>query len=228
MFLVFIEVVFMQYDNAFGYNKYEIFLIASVANVNYSLWSIVLHNLNDFPSNITEGGLDKYLVKPINAVYLTAINSIDISKLLSGVLWVILSGVALLNVNFIVNSQVILALIFVEILFAVTFFAFVFTLMIMAFWWGNIDNAYWAFESVLEINRYPVKAFTGLSRFIFVYFLPVVLCGAVQVDILTGRFVYTDLFLYGVIMVVWVVIARFVWKKGLKSYASSSSGGGLN
>src|SRR5205085_3483148 len=60
-------------------------------------------------------------------------------------------------------------------------------LMSLAFWFVSVENLSVLFDAVYEGARYPVSAYPGALRFVFVYLIPIAWTTTIPASALTGR-----------------------------------------
>src|SRR2546423_15220252 len=59
--------------------------------------------------------------------------------------------------------------------------------MSLAFWFVSVENLSVLFDAVYEGARYPVSAYPGALRFVFVYLIPIAWTTTIPASTLTGR-----------------------------------------
>ena len=59
--------------------------------------------------------------------------------------------------------------------------------MSLAFWFVAVENLSVLFDGVYEAARYPVSAYPGVLRFLFVYLIPIAWTTTIPASALTGR-----------------------------------------
>src|SRR5207248_10615720 len=60
-------------------------------------------------------------------------------------------------------------------------------LMSLAFWFVSVENLSVLSDAVYEGARYPVSAYPGALRFVFVYLIPIAWTTTIPASTLTGR-----------------------------------------
>src|SRR5207302_706517 len=70
---------------------------------------------------------------------------------------------------------------------AVVVYAIWVVLMSLAFWFVSVENIAVLFDAVYEGARYPVSAYPGALRFVFVYLIPIAWTTTIPASALTGR-----------------------------------------
>jgi ABC-2 type transport system permease protein len=193
--------------------------------LNVSLVWNILHNLNQIPSNVTEGGLDSYLLKPIHPIFLTVINQFSVENIFSTIIGLIFIGISAPEIAIVLSFQTVSYFILTEIFLFFSMFGFVWMTMSLSFWLGQIDNFYWVIDSLMDLKKYPFKSFQGAFYFSFVLLFPVALFASVQLDVLTNRISNITMLVLFVVSATWFCIASLVWKLGLKRYTSASGSG---
>jgi ABC-2 type transport system permease protein len=94
--------------------------------------------------------------------------------------------------------------------------------MSLAFWFVAVENISVLFDAVYEGARYPVTAYPGALRFLFVYLLPIAWTTTIPASALTGRLrPEIGLASLGVALVAFA-LARLLWRHALKRYTGVS------
>jgi ABC-2 type transport system permease protein len=94
-------------------------------------------------------------------------------------------------------------------------------LMSMAFWFVSVENLAVLFDAVFEAARYPVSAYPGALRFLFVYLIPIAWTTTIPASALTGRlapgFALAALAVGGAAL----ALTRLLWRNALRRYTSA-------
>ncbi len=227
-YLIFIEALFLNFDDFFGYTKYEMMFIWAIAYINARLIDSLLNNLESIPYEIVEGTLDKILMKPINPLLYITFRDFSITNIISliipiGVLiniWPFLSlNITIESIGLLIFSQILMTL------FLLSSMLFVFSL---TFWIGNTRVFYWIYLSITEVSHLPIQSFTRIVTRIFVNLYPIVLLGSIPAGILMNRIEINTIYGLTITTIIWVLISYITWNLGLKSYTSANSTGGIN
>jgi ABC-2 type transport system permease protein len=220
-----INIYLTYYDSFLGYSRSEMIFLAGLGILNISLIWNLLHNLSQIPSNVTEGGLDRYLLKPMHPIFLTIVNEFNIENIFSTIFGLFFIAISLPEIHFVLTPLSVFSFLLSEVMLFFSMFGFVWTIMNLSFWLGNIDNIYWVIDTLADLKKFPFKSYQGAFFFFFVLFFPAALFAAVQLDILTGRMSVDTLLVILVSSVVWFTLAILSWNLGLKRYTSASGGG---
>jgi len=94
-------------------------------------------------------------------------------------------------------------------------------LMSLAFWFVAVENLSVLFDAVYEAARYPVSAYPGALRFVFVYLVPIAWTTTIPASALTGRLgAATALGAAGVGALA-LGLTRLLWRAALRRYTSA-------
>jgi ABC-2 type transport system permease protein len=223
--IVFLNVYLSYYDSFLGYSKSEMIFIIGMAELNVGLIWNILHNVSLLPRLVTDGGLDTYLVKPIHSIFLLAVSEFDLEDIAAFIFGTIFIIIGIQGIHFVITPAAIIAITFSEFMLFFSLFGILWAAMNLSFWLAQVEDIYWIMNSLNDLNKYPFKSFQGNLYFLFVFFYPVILYGAAQLDILTGRMNFGTLFWIFVSSILWFLIGYITWKFGLKRYTSASGSG---
>jgi ABC-2 type transport system permease protein len=105
---------------------------------------------------------------------------------------------------------------------AIVVYAIWVVLMSLAFWFVSVENIAVLFDAVYEGARYPVSAYPGALRFLFVYLIPIAWTTTVPASALTGR-LRPEIGLAAVLVAGLVfALARALWGAALRRYSGAS------
>src|SRR5256712_609601 len=95
-------------------------------------------------------------------------------------------------------------------------------LMSLAFWFVSVENLSVLFDAVYEGARYPVTAYPGALRFVFVYLLPIAWTTTIPASALTGRLGPEIALAAAAVAALAFVLARLLWRAALRRYTGAS------
>jgi ABC-2 type transport system permease protein len=92
-----------------------------------------------------------------------------------------------------------------------------------AFWLIRVDHMVNLFEGLFAAGRWPVTVYPNWLRYSLTFLVPVAFAVTIPAQAITNRL--TPLALLGALgfMVVLLVLARIVWKRGVRSYSGASA-----
>ena len=91
-----------------------------------------------------------------------------------------------------------------------------------AFWLVRVDQMVNLFEGIYAAGRWPVSIYPNWLRYGLTFLVPVAFAVTVPAEALTGRLTPDDARRTGVTVLL-VVLARFVWRLGVKNYSGASA-----
>lgn len=87
----------------------------------------------------------------------------------------------------------------------------------------RVDNLKYLFEAIFDAARWPASIFRGIVSFLFTFIIPLALMTTYPAEALLGRLEPRRALLGALGAILFAGIARWVWKRGLRAYASASS-----
>ena len=93
--------------------------------------------------------------------------------------------------------------------------------MSLAFWFVAVENLSVLLDAVYEAARYPVSAYPGALRFLFVYLIPIAWTTTIPASALTGRLGPETAAGAVVVGVLSLVLTRRLWRTALRRYTSA-------
>lgn len=219
-----LAVIFTYTNTLGGWSPDEMLALVGVYFLMGGIISLVIQpGMSALIDSVRDGTLDFTLTKPEDAQLLVSIQRISIWSLLD-----VLMGVGVLVTALILLKEsvgFVAAIEFIGMLLAggVIVYSFWLILASLSFWFVRVENLLEIFQSVYQAGRWPVSLYPGWLRFGLTFIVPVAFAITVPVEALTGRL--DTLTLLGAIglAILLFIIARVVWRMGLRHYAGASA-----
>ena len=219
-----LAVIFTYTNSLGGWLPDEMLALVGVYFLMGGIISLVIQpGMSALIDSVRDGTLDFTLTKPEDAQLLVSIQRISIWSLLD-----VLMGVGVLVTALILLKESVgagAAIEFIAMLMAggVIVYSFWLILASLSFWLVRVENLLEIFQSMYQAGRWPVNLYPGWLRFALTFIVPVAFAITVPVEALTGRLdILTLLGAIGVAILLFI-IARVVWKLGLRHYAGASA-----
>ncbi len=225
MLFLFINVFFEHTQSFAGWSKEEVYLLTFFwICIDEIMILFFEQNLTAIPDIVTDGGLDLYLTKPVNTLFLVSTQKV----LLFSLYRLILEGALLLGfLTYYPHLFSIWQFIFAIPLFLcgiMTTYAFLLLLNTLSFWFFRIDNVNDLWLSIAnDVGKYPIDALPRSLRTLFLTLIPVAFAAYVPTATLLGKIsiygiLYALIFALGIL-----VFALSFWRFSVKRYSSASS-----
>ena len=208
-------ILFSVKDEFGGYDLRTVMLLWGLASASFGLASIFFHNAMFLSDFIVEGKLDTLLVQPKNVLLASLTQKCESSAfgdLLYGYLMFFLSGFSL-------KGLLLFTLFSITGCFIITAYRTI--VHSSAFFIGKIDLfvdnvAGW----ITSFATYP-DIFRGVIKVLLYTIVPIAMCAYYPVNIINDFNLY--MFLYVIIgTIIFILLAIFIFYKGLKRYSSSN------
>jgi len=219
-----LAVIFTYTNSLGGWLPDEMLALVGVYFLMGGIISLVIQpGMSALIDSVRDGTLDFTLTKPEDAQLLVSIQRISIWSLLD-----VLMGIGVLVTALILLKQSVgpvAALEFIIMLMAggVIVYSFWLILASLSFWLVRVENLLEIFQSMYQAGRWPVSLYPGWLRFALTFLVPVAFAITIPVEALTGRLdILTLLGAMGLAIALFI-IARVVWRLGLRHYAGASA-----
>jgi ABC-2 type transport system permease protein len=221
----FFQAVFLKVDRIGRWNYDQVLLLfATFQVVDYLISISYQRNLaSHLPRRIQTGELDARLILPVNTLFFTAFEDVDLFDFFSFIPALGFLGYVLYRMKF--NFTWLQAVNYVLLLVNALLFLFAILLMIgtVSFWTTQSYGLARIFDNVMKIGRYPLDIFSGFWKAIFLYLLPLVLIAQLPSQALLESLSFWTLTLAFAVSGLFLSAALLFWKAGLKNYLSTSS-----
>jgi len=206
-----------------GWGYWEIVVLLGVFNALTGVIEAVLRpGIGQLAGEVRNGELDLVLVKPVDAQGFVSFRRLDIWRFADVVLGLALAGYALYRLHHLPSIAQLAAFALTLVAAAVVVYAIWVLLMSLAFWFVTVENIAVLFDAMFEGARYPVSAYPGALRFLFVYLIPIAWTTTVPASALTGRLRPALALVAVLVAAVTFALARAVWRVALRRYAGAS------
>jgi ABC-2 type transport system permease protein len=206
-----------------GWDYWEVVVLLGVFNALTGVIEAVLRpGIGALAGQVRSGALDLVLVKPVDAQAFVSFRRLDIWRFTDVVLGLALAGYALLRLGRVPSVSEVAAFALALAAAVVVVYAIWVALMSLAFWFVSVENISVLFDAVYEGARYPVTAYPGALRFLFVYLLPIAWTTTIPASALTGRLGPEIALLAVAVAAVAFLLARLVWRGAVKRYTGAS------
>lgn len=220
--LLTLGIFFRQTDALGGWSLWEVVALLGIYNALGGLVeAIVRPGLGQLVTDVRTGDLDLILARPVEAQVYVSFRKINIWRLADLGLGLGLTVFALTRLGPLPDLGRSLAFLATFAAAAAVIYAIWIALMSSAFWFVAVENLSVLFDAIYEAARYPVSAYPGALRFLFVYLIPIAWTTTIPAGTLTARF--TPAFALGALAVglLALVLTRLLWRTALRRYTSA-------
>ena len=203
-----------------GWEAMDIFGLYAFNGVSYGIVSSFFAGVNNIPTYITSGNMDKFLLTPKNILLKISTSTISTSAL-GDLLFGVVCFLIFLFYKELTFIQILLCLLFMATASIITF-AFNLISVSVSFYLMDGNNISQSLYSTFISNSlYHGGAFTGILRVFFMFVIPALLVGAIPVEILKNPSINNILFIV-IFSIIWLSISILFFYKSLKKYESNN------
>ncbi|PKK94297.1 MAG: multidrug ABC transporter permease [Tenericutes bacterium HGW-Tenericutes-6] len=222
--LLFLYVIFQNVTALAGFGIYEILLMYGLSLIPKGIDHLFFDNLWLLPRHVRQGGMDRYLLRPIQPLYSFLIERFQpdaFGEIILGSALVIVTTIELgIDVS-IYHVLAVFSFIFIGI--------FIFTALKLmtsstSFWLKNAYPLMQITYNMSDYTKYPLIIFPKAIQWIMTLIIPFALVSYYPALYLLNQMHYMVVMSYLVIVTSALILcALFVWKKGIKHYESAGS-----
>jgi ABC-2 type transport system permease protein len=222
--LLFLYIIFQNVSALAGFGIDEILLMYGISLIPKGIDHLFFDNLWLLPRHVRQGGMDRYLLRPINPLY-----SFLVERFQPDAFGEIILGIALV-VATIIRLGIRLSLFHVLAVLSFIFIGiFIFTALKLltsstSFWLKNSYPLMQITYNISDYTKYPLLIFPKAIQLIMTIIIPYALVSYYPALYVLGSKTYLNVFFYLVtITSLLAILALALWKKGLKHYESAGS-----
>ncbi|MBD3249320.1 hypothetical protein GF336_04710 [Candidatus Woesearchaeota archaeon] len=212
--LLFWWILFDKFKEMNGWMFQDFMMLMAVVSVAIGLSRTLFYNARKLHKNISEGGLDYYIVLP-KSILLNSIVKIDYAGI-GDLVFGILIGVLAIDP---INYPLFIVLV---ILSSIIYTSFILIINSSSFFIGKGESLSNSLElGIIVFSTYPFSLFGGLSRFLLLTIIPAGFVGGIPVGILKSFNWQWFLILLGFTVLI-ALLAYLIFRIGLKRYESGN------
>ena len=222
--LIGLNLVFSQTSELGGWNKAELLAVMGVFIIMGGvIRSVIQPNMERLMEEIREGNLDFALTKPADAQLLVSVREFRLWQIVDVVTGAIVLGVALSQMNWMVDIWSALGFISALAMGAVMIYCFWLMITSTAFWFVRVHEIANLFEGLYAAGRWPVGIYPNWLRVGLTFIVPVAFAVTVPAEALTGRLTLQTWLGALALTVFLFIVARLIWRIGMRSYSGASA-----
>lgn len=222
--LIGLALVFSHTTELGGWTRPELLAVMGVHILMGGLISTAIQpNMERLMSDVQEGTLDYALTKPADSQILVSVREIRIWQTVDIAMGAIVLGVALAQMGARIGVGQALAFGLTLLLGGLMIYSFWLILTTGAFWVIRMDQIVELFQGVYQAGRWPVGIYPGWLQAGLTFLVPIAFAVTVPAEALTGRLTPATLGLAVALTAGLLVLARWVWRTGLRRYGGASA-----
>ncbi len=222
--LIGLNLVFSQTSQLGGWNKAELLAVMGVfVLMGGVIRAAIQPNMERLMEEIQEGTLDYALTKPADAQLFVSIREFRLWQLVDVVTGIIVLVVALVQLKLPVSFLAVLGFLSALAMGAIMIYCFWLIVTSSAFWFVRVNEIADLFVGLYAAGRWPVDIYPNWLRYGLTFLVPVAFAVTVPAEALTGRLTLQTWLGALALTIVLFIVARTVWKIGLRSYSGASA-----
>lgn len=224
MYVLLFNVIFLKTNAIAGWTKDEIIMLVVLTSLFDAILTFLFNDgFGEIPGHVNQGTLDFILLKPINKQFYLSFRRFNIPQIFnifimtSIILYLIISsGIEITLYKILMFSLLVINGIFIM-------YSICFLVMIASFWVIKVDVCLPMLQQIFSIGNKPIDVYPRMIQKFFVYFIPVFVAYSYPIKFIKMGLQLHQVAFSFVISIVFFVIIRIVFRKGLNRYTSASS-----
>ena len=222
--LIGLWLVFSHTSELNGWSQPELLVVMGVfILMGGVINSIIQPNMTRLLEEIQQGTLDFALTKPADAQGLISIREFRLWSLTDVIVGMIVLSYGVFNYQGNVGITQSLAFMASLLMGSILIYCFWLIITSTAFWFVRVDEIVNLFQGVYAAGRWPVTVYPRWLQVGLTFIIPVAFAVTIPAEALTSRL--TPIILGGTfaLTLMFVLVARFIWRLGLKNYSGASA-----
>jgi len=219
-----LAVIFTYTQALGGWRPDEMLALVGVYFLIGGVISLVIQpGMSALIDSVRDGTLDFTLTKPEDAQLLVSIQKVAVFSLIDLLMGFGVLVAALVRLGNVIGMNQAAEFIGMLLAGSVIVYSFWLILASLSFWLVRVENLLVIFQSMFQAGRWPVSLYPGWLRFALTFIVPVAFATTVPAEALTGRLGGTTLWGAIGLAIILFVLARLVWRLGLRRYSGASA-----
>ena len=219
-----LAVIFSYTQALGGWSPNEMLALVGVYFLVGGIISLVIQpGMSALIDSVRDGTLDFTLTKPEDAQLLVSIQRVAIWSLLDLFMGIGVLAAALIRLRENIGGWQAAGFMLMLLAGAVIVYSFWLILASLSFWLVRVENLLEIFQSMYQAGRWPVSLYPGWLRFALTFIVPVAFATSIPAEALTGRLSGTTLLGAVGVAILLSVVARLIWRLGLRRYSGASA-----
>jgi ABC-2 type transport system permease protein len=222
--LLSLNIIFHNTTTLGGWSLGELIALLGVFRlVNMMVAGLIWPNTEKFNASIRDGSMDYTLLAPVDSLF-----QVSFSRMVIWRVWDLLLGVALIVIGVRMSGGEATPLNLVSFLFltvsgAIVIYSLWIVLIAATFWFIKFDNNVTILQALMDSGRYPATIYPSWLRLIVTFLIPIALATTVPLQALRGDLTAGQILLFLGVGIATLLVARQVWKAGVRKYSGASS-----
>ena len=222
--LVGLALVFAHTTELRGWTRPELLAVMGVhVLMGGVIRTTIQPNMERLMGEVQQGTLDFALTKPADSQVMVSVREVRIWQSVDIVVGLVLVAWAVYQLQQTISFGAMVAFVVALLLGALTIYSFWLMLTTGAFWVVRMDQVVELFQGVYQAGRWPVGIYPGWLRTGLTFLVPVAFAVTVPAEALTGRLTWQTLLGAALLSATLMLLARFVWRIGLRRYSGASA-----
>jgi len=221
--ILFFRIIYLNAPSIGGWDLYQVLILVSTCQIINSLHSALFGGIARLNDYVQGGGLDLILLKPLDPQFLISLRFVDFQSLVGLIfpvaLIIYIASLGKISPN---PSHIILYLLLL-ISGLLLRYSLGFLVMASALWIVRADALYSLYNYIASLAQYPLSIYQGGVRLFFTLVIPIIVIANYPALSLIGRLSFPFVVLALAITFFFLLISRYIFFLGLRSYTSASS-----
>ncbi|MDP1743497.1 MAG: ABC-2 family transporter protein [Candidatus Amesbacteria bacterium] len=189
----------------------------------FPVWGWMFQSFNYLPKSISEGKLDMYLTKPLDAQFLVSFRefSFSIFPSIVGGLGFIVLGIS--QLEYLPNIIQLIFFVGITIVSIFLIYGIYFSTMTLVLYTDRLNNIANIFTSLYDASRFPKEIYGIFLQRIFTSIIPIALIVVIPAEALFLKPNWLIWVWMLMLAITFNLVGRYLWTEGLKRYSSASS-----
>jgi ABC-2 type transport system permease protein len=222
--LVGLALVFSHTTALAGWSRAELLVVMGVHLFMGGVIQMSIQpNMARLMGEIHDGTFDFALVKPVDSQVMVSVREVRIWQSVDVLMGALVMGWAVTQLGRAVGAWQAVGFTAALLCGAAMIYSFWLMLTTGAFWVVRMENIIELFQGVYQAGRWPVSIYPDWLRTGLTFLVPIAFAVTVPAEALTNRLNTQTLGLAAALAVALLLLARGVWRRGLRAYSGASA-----
>jgi len=222
--LIGLLLVFYYTDTLEGWTQPQLLTVMGVyILMGGIIRSMIQPNMQLVMQDVEEGTLDFALTKPVDSQIVVSIRQFEFWEMVDVVVGAVVIGISIHQMQAVIPPLAGIAFLLALLMGGIMVYCFWLIVTTSAFWLTRVDHMVDLFQGLYAAGRWPVGIYPTWLRVGLTFLVPVAFAVTIPAEALTARLTSWTLLGELGLTLVFMVLARWVWRLGMRHYSGASA-----
>jgi len=207
-----------------GYSQADIYLVLILGQLVYAvIFAFIYDNVKKLRNQIFRGELDKFLLKPVNTMFISVFQSVSLRQWVIIIFYVLVfTPYLFFKYDYHLTLEMFGQIVFVVVMGIILLSCLFLVAGLIYFFWPKFDVFWRIVWDASDFYRWPKTVYPEWIQLIMTFVVPLFVLVNPIYNVLDGSFNWSQASLVLLMTALFVALSGWMWREGLKKYNSAN------